>query len=82
MTRKQAMRESDHGRYVEVKLEKDLIHTTACVGSSLAHAADTQSPYSKAKLAVVHFFHVDFRRCKIMDKHLEVSIRPSSECAG
>ncbi|GAA6007283.1 hypothetical protein JCM11491_003074 [Sporobolomyces phaffii] len=26
---------------------------------------------SKAKRSVVHFFHPDFRRCKIMDKHLE-----------
>ncbi|KEI42550.1 uncharacterized protein L969DRAFT_84414 [Mixia osmundae IAM 14324] len=25
---------------------------------------------SKARLSIVHFFHVDFRRCKIMDKHL------------
>ncbi|GAA5947114.1 hypothetical protein JCM3765_002163 [Sporobolomyces pararoseus] len=26
---------------------------------------------SKAPRSVVHFFHPDFRRCKIMDKHLE-----------
>lgn len=26
----------------------------------------------KAKRCIVHFFHRDFRRCKIMDKHLEV----------
>ncbi|GAA5876132.1 hypothetical protein JCM16303_007033 [Sporobolomyces ruberrimus] len=26
---------------------------------------------SKAARSVVHFFHPDFRRCKIMDKHLE-----------
>ena len=24
---------------------------------------------------VVHFYHVDFRRCDIMDKHLKVSRR-------
>lgn len=28
---------------------------------------------SKAKRSLVHFFHNDFRRCKIMDRHLEVS---------
>lgn len=26
------------------------------------------------KWSVVHFFHRDFKRCKIMDKHLEVSL--------
>ena len=27
---------------------------------------------SKEQRCVVHFFHRDFRRCKIMDGHLEV----------
>lgn len=26
----------------------------------------------KEKYGVVHFAHRDFRRCKIMDKHMEV----------
>lgn len=35
--------------------------------------ADALYPLSsKAKRSLVHFFHTDFRRCKIMDKHLEV----------
>ncbi|GAA5899131.1 hypothetical protein JCM5296_005752 [Sporobolomyces johnsonii] len=50
----QRLRESNYGKYTEVRVEKDLIATTA-----------------KAKRSVVHFFHHDFRRCKIMDKHLE-----------
>lgn len=36
----------------------------------------TLSPsHSKAKRSVIHFFHRDFRRCKIMDSHLEVCRR-------
>ncbi|GAA5932255.1 hypothetical protein JCM3775_001175 [Rhodotorula graminis] len=42
------------GRYTEVKVEKELIETTA-----------------KAKRSVLHFYHRDFRRCRIMDAHLE-----------
>ncbi|CED83285.1 ATP binding protein [Phaffia rhodozyma] len=43
-----------HGRYTEIKNEKELI-TTA----------------SKEPYCIIHFFHRDFRRCKIMDRHLE-----------
>ncbi|BGP12633.1 hypothetical protein JCM10213v2_000550 [Rhodosporidiobolus nylandii] len=32
---------------------------------------DLISTTAKAKRSVVHFFHRDFRRCKIMDSHLE-----------
>ncbi|ORY69298.1 thioredoxin-like protein [Leucosporidium creatinivorum] len=32
---------------------------------------DLISTTAKAKRCLVHFFHTDFRRCKIMDKHLE-----------
>jgi len=27
---------------------------------------------TKLKLTVVHFYHKDFQRCKIMDKHLKI----------
>lgn len=35
----------------------------------------------KEKRSVVHFFHKDFRRCKIMDGHLEVRAQPEALCA-
>ncbi|KAL8281495.1 hypothetical protein RQP46_006179 [Phenoliferia psychrophenolica] len=50
----QKMKQSNYGRYTEMKVEKDVIDATA-----------------KAKRSVLHFFHRDFRRCKIMDAHLE-----------
>ncbi|GJN91495.1 hypothetical protein Rhopal_004518-T1 [Rhodotorula paludigena] len=50
----QRSRDSGYGRYQEIKVEKDVIATTAKTGRS-----------------VVHFFHRDFRRCRIMDAHLE-----------
>lgn len=50
----QKMKQSNYGRYTEMKVEKEIIEATA-----------------KAKRSVLHFFHRDFRRCKIMDEHLE-----------
>ncbi|KAG0139657.1 hypothetical protein CROQUDRAFT_666162 [Cronartium quercuum f. sp. fusiforme G11] len=52
--KRQQMEENHHGKYMEIKDEKEVIKITA-----------------NAKFAVVHFFHADFMRCKIMDKHLE-----------
>ncbi|EGF99577.1 uncharacterized protein MELLADRAFT_94266 [Melampsora larici-populina 98AG31] len=52
--KRQQMEENHHGKYLQIKNEKEVIQITA-----------------KAKFAVVHFFHGDFRRCKIMDNHLE-----------
>lgn len=45
----------DHGRYTEVKNEKDVLEVT-----------------TGTERVVAHFFHKDFQRCKIMDKHLEI----------
>ncbi|BGP44669.1 hypothetical protein JCM10450v2_000483 [Rhodotorula kratochvilovae] len=50
----QQQRDTTYGRYTEIKVEKDLIQTTA-----------------KARRSVVHFFHRDFARCRIMHAHLE-----------
>ncbi|TNY21981.1 thioredoxin-like protein [Rhodotorula diobovata] len=50
----QQRRDTSYGRYTEIRVEKDLIQTTA-----------------NAKRCVLHFFHRDFRRCRIMDSHLE-----------
>ncbi|KAH9814563.1 thioredoxin-like protein [Melampsora americana] len=52
--KRQQMEEDHHGKYLQIKNEKEVIQITA-----------------KSKFAVVHFFHGDFRRCKIMDNHLE-----------
>lgn len=32
---------------------------------------------AREKFAVVHFYHREFQRCKIMDRHLEVSAATS-----
>jgi hypothetical protein len=50
------MLENEHGSFVELSTEKELMKLT------------TTSRY-----VVVHFFHKDFRRCDIMDKHLKVA---------
>ncbi|MBW0468321.1 hypothetical protein O181_008036 [Austropuccinia psidii MF-1] len=54
IAKNQQMREDHHGRYLEIKDEKELIKITA-----------------NTNMAVVHFFHTDFERCKLMDQYLE-----------
>ncbi|CAO3665144.1 unnamed protein product [Umbelopsis vinacea] len=54
LSRRQNMLENEHGSFVELSTEKELMKLT------------TTSRY-----VVVHFFHKDFRRCDIMDKHLK-----------
>ncbi|CAD6576953.1 MAG: hypothetical protein CYPHOPRED_000132 [Cyphobasidiales sp. Tagirdzhanova-0007] len=49
-----ALREDNHGRLSEIKIEKEVIQATL-----------------KNKRTILHFYHPDFRRCKLMDKHLE-----------
>lgn len=56
LSRRQNMLENEHGSFVELSTEKELMKLT------------TTSRY-----VVVHFFHKDFRRCDIMDKHLKVA---------
>ncbi|KAG0639953.1 thioredoxin-like protein [Tuber brumale] len=55
----------------------------ARVMKSLSHGAYTPSTNERevlthtttSKFSIVHFFHKDFNRCKIMDSHLEVLAR-------
>jgi len=38
-------------------------------------------PYvTKADFSVCHFYHKDFERCKIIDKHLQIIAREHKEC--
>jgi len=60
MSKLQEMRQNDHGSYVEIATEKEILKTT-----------------TSTKLCVVHFFHKEFRRCQIMDKHLSVIYCPT-----
>nr|CAG8521146.1 6443_t:CDS:2 [Entrophospora candida] len=57
MEKLKEMRQNDHGSYVEIDNEKEILKIT-----------------TSTNLCVVHFFHKDFRRCQIMDKHLKVFI--------
>lgn len=50
------MKDSQHGSYQLVTSEKALLDVTTSKTSPRV---------------IVHFFHKDFRRCKIMDSHLE-----------
>ncbi|CAG8648769.1 9805_t:CDS:2, partial [Funneliformis mosseae] len=53
MTKLQEMRQNDHGSYVEIATEKEVLNIS-----------------TNTKLCVVHFFHKEFRRCQIVDKHI------------
>lgn len=39
---------------------------------TVAHEKDLMGITTSIKHVVVHFFHKDFRRCMIIDKHLDV----------
>ncbi|KAF8272566.1 thioredoxin-like protein [Lactarius quietus] len=56
MERMKQMREEMHGKYTELTDEKEVIRP---VGES-------------EPLCIIHFYHNNFRRCAIMDKHLAV----------
>ncbi|KAI8930136.1 thioredoxin-like protein [Entophlyctis helioformis] len=53
--KRQQMERSNHGRYDTIRSEKEILAMTT----------------STEKKCVVHFCHKDFRRCQIMDRHLE-----------
>jgi len=55
MTKLQEMRQNDHGSYVEIATEKEVLNIS-----------------TNTKLCVVHFFHKEFRRCQIIDKHIKI----------
>lgn len=74
MERVRDMRESNHGRYTEILDEKEAIQTSAY--AFLFLVAHTLTQTSKENLCVIHFYHRDFQRCKIMDKHLEARSQP------
>lgn len=63
----QAQRNAPRGRgkLTEPSTEKELIQILKDSGGEL-DSNDAGSP------VVVHFFHKEFRRCDIMDNHLEV----------
>ncbi|KAF4619218.1 hypothetical protein D9613_005329 [Agrocybe pediades] len=56
MERMKHMRENRYGYYVEVKEEKEVVRR-------FGHRHEPR--------CVAHFFHPNFKRCEIMDKHLE-----------
>lgn len=56
------------GKLTEPSSEKELIQILADRGGELGGA-------SGGMPIVVHFYHKEFRRCDIMDKHLEVCVR-------
>ena len=69
------LKESGHGRYDEIVDEKLVLRTTVCVRWHARRilSSDCDTIHSSESRCVVHFYHSNFRRCKIMDKHLEVS---------
>lgn len=92
------MKEDDHGKLVDMKVEKEIIQATLYARASPSFSTFTQASqaqgyeivrgdllilsgnvqHSKNKRTVIHFYHPDFRRCKLMDGHLEVRARVRS----
>eukprot|EP01135_Chromosphaera_perkinsii_P001731 Nk52_evm1s209 gene=Nk52_evmTU1s209 len=55
----QEMQDNSHGDYSEVEREKDFLTITT----------------KTSKLVVCHFYHKEFERCKIMDRHVHTLAR-------
>ena len=71
----QQQKSDGHGQYREVTDEKEVIRLSACVPSSIPTRAELcglLTSYGRNKpRRVIHFFHHKFKRCEIMDKHLQ-----------
>lgn len=75
MGRVKELQDNEHGRYGEITDEKEVIRTTACVHIYWVFYCDGRSSPlrdRREKRCVVHFYHSNFKRCEIMDKHLSV----------
>jgi hypothetical protein len=70
------MKAAGSGGYDELHDEKTLMDLTTFVLSPSPHSHFLRATHyhtrcRSTKNCIVHFFHSDFRRCKIMDGHLE-----------
>ena len=70
------MQQTGYGQYTEITDEKEVIRTSASVGLPLALMCwkGDSNTHSNEPRCVIHFFHRDFKRCEIMDKHLAVGL--------
>lgn len=50
------------------------------VYSEIAHEKELMLLTTSTEKIIVHFFHKDFRRCAIMDKHLNVCVCGKKDC--
>ena len=72
----QTMQQTGYGQYAEITDEKEVIRTSASVDlppPSMCSKGDSNT-HSNEPRCVIHFFHRDFKRCEIMDRHLAVSL--------
>ncbi len=70
----QQQKRAGHGQYREVTEEKEVVQLSACVYSSsrrLRCYMELDTERRNEPRCVVHFFHYKFKRCEIMDKHLQ-----------
>jgi hypothetical protein len=69
LSRAKDIRAQSHGTYIEIKDEKalmDIVTGRTVTGTGTG---------TGTRWCVVHFFKPDFRRCGVMDGHLEVCFR-------
>jgi hypothetical protein len=76
MERVKDLQANEHGSYGEISDEKEVIRTTAYVGFTRSLLPLSDPCVRREKRCVVHFYHTNFKRCEIMDKHLAVSTVP------
>lgn len=80
MERMQEMKQNHYGTYNEVTDEKEVVRITACVFLTRNLSLNPGLISEWVPLlrheprCVVHFYHPNFKRCEIMDKHLAVCL--------
>jgi hypothetical protein len=81
MEQVKSMQENEYGSYTEIMDEKEVVRVTALVYvPSSKHRTDHS--HRKEPRCVVHFYHPNFKRCEIMDKHLLVCLSNHQDTAN
>ena len=81
--KRQQLQRKGHGEYQEVEEGQQLSYLYSCMAMIIwtprldcTHAAgDFLESVTKTDKVVCHFFHRDFERCKVLDKHLAILAR-------
>ena len=77
--RNMELKSRGHGDYRTISQDEFLPETTTCASAG-ALVSSSLSKSSSPEWVVVHFFHDEFMKCKVMDHHLKIVAEKHLEC--